>query len=73
MHCFFFREIDDGTFMLYFTELKSQSQRAFKRERGGGGVSAFSLVYFLSITFRNVRVNAAFVSPSLLDVTKVGT
>ena len=58
--------------MLYFTELKSQ--RAFKRERGGGGgVSAFSSVYFLSITFRNVRVNAAFVSPSLLDFIKVGT
>ena len=54
--------------MLYFTKLKSQ--RAFKRERGG---SAFSSVYFLSITFRNVRVNAAFVSPSLLDFIKVGT
>ena len=55
--------------ILYFTELKSQ--RTFKRERGGG--STFSSVYFHGITFRNVRVNAAFVSPSLLDFMKVGT
>ena len=55
--------------ILYITELKSR--HTFKRERGGG-VSTFSSVYFLSITFRNVRVNVAFVIPSLRD-SKVGT
>ena len=66
MHCFFFRENDDGTFILYLIEFKCQ--RTFKRERGG-------LRYPRSIffSFRNVRVNAAFVSPSLLDFINVST
>ena len=59
--------------ILYFTELKSQ--RIFKREREGGGGwwSTFSSVNFLSITFRNIKVNAAFISPSLLDFIKICT
>ena len=60
-----------GHNILYFTELKSQ--RTFKRERGGVYVFLGLFLFFLSITFRNVRVNAAFVSPSLLDFIKVGT
>ena len=70
---FFLEKLMTEHNILYFTELKSQ--RTFKRERGGGGRSTFSSVYFLKLsnTFRNVRVNAAFVSPCLLDFIKVGT
>ena len=66
MHCFFFfRENDDGTFTLYF---EFKCQRTFKREQGG---LRFPRSIFFS--FRNVRVNAAFVSPSLLDFINVST
>ena len=60
--------------MLYFTELKSQ--RAFKRERRGGGCLLFPRSIFfasLSVTLQLQKCNAAFVSPSLLDIIKVGT